>query len=65
MPGNIDVIPIDECARHLARLRSGHPRARFISNLIGQLKGYADNPNGLRPRIIASVEQIEAAASDQ
>lgn len=58
-------LPLDECARHLARLRSGHPCARFISNLIGQLKGYAENPDGLRPRIIASVEQIEAAGSSQ
>lgn len=58
-------IALPDCARHLARLRPSHPAPHLVSNLIVQIKSYEDNPDGLRPRIIASVEQIEAAGSSQ
>lgn len=53
--------PLDECARHLARLRPGHPADRHISNLIGQLANFERNPAVLRPMILATVQRIEEA----
>jgi hypothetical protein len=54
-------IPLPECARHLARLRPGHPAGPHISNLINQLGNYERNPLLLRPMIIMSMRRIEEA----
>jgi hypothetical protein len=54
---------LTDCARHLARLRPGHPAGAHISNLIEQLKNYERNPILLKPMILMSVQRIEEARS--
>ena len=48
-------------ARHLARLRPGHPAGAHISNLIGQLGNYERNPVLLKPMILMTMRRIEEA----
>jgi hypothetical protein len=54
-------IELHECARHLARLRPGHPAGRHISNLIEQLQNFERNPDVLRPMIVMTMRRIEEA----
>lgn len=55
----LDALP--DCARHLARLRSGHPAQHHISNLIEQLQNFERNPDVLRPMIRMTMRRIEEA----
>lgn len=57
--GNLTLV-LPQLAKDLARLRPGHPAGHHISNLIGQLKSYEGNPDGVRPRILASIDRIQA-----
>ena len=52
---------LPELARHLTRLRPGHPAGNHISNLIEQLKNYERNPTILRPMIMRTMRRIEEA----
>ena len=52
---------LDVLARHLTRLRPGHPAGHHISVLIEQLKNYERNPILLRPMILMSVQRIQEA----
>jgi hypothetical protein len=52
---------LDVLARHLARLRPGHPAGPHISNLIQQLGNYERNPAVLRPMILMTMRRIEEA----
>jgi hypothetical protein len=54
---------LDVLARHLARLRPGHPAGQHISNLIQQLGNYERNPLVLRPLIMETMQRIEEARS--
>ena len=54
---------LPELARHLTRLRPGHPAGHHISLLIEQLKNYERNPILLKPMILMSVQRIQEARS--
>ena len=58
---SVQASSLDVLARHLARLRPGHPAGYHISNLIEQLKNYERNPILLRPMILMSVQRIQEA----
>jgi hypothetical protein len=55
-PGSLDVL-----ARHLTRLRPAYSQdaQHHISNLIQQCGNFEQNPEGLRAKMLATMERIE------
>jgi hypothetical protein len=53
---------LDVLARHLARIRPSLPREQQwdASTLEQQCKRYRDNPDGLRPHMLRTIERLEA-----
>jgi hypothetical protein len=52
---------LPDCARHLTRLRPeyGFEKQGHISNLIQQCGNFEQNPEGLREKMLATMERIE------
>lgn len=59
-----DPIPLPDCARYLARLRSTAPPEKrgHIAVLEQQCREFHRDPAGMRKRILDTIEAIENAA---